>query len=175
MSLSPKQQRFVEDLAINVDRFWSYVDRSGGDDACWPWIAATDPMGYGRFHVGVGPNATRLAHRIAYGLIHGELPPVVRHRCDNPPCCNPAHHEPGTRLENNQDMVARRRHAAHRGTFRPVKGEAHGCAKLNEAQVVQIRTLYGNGDLTQRALAAQFSVSQRTINKIVRRIGWTDV
>lgn len=175
MSLTPKQQMFVREYAVNVERFWSYVDKSAGEDGCWPWKGATDPMGYGRFHTGESANSSRLAHRIAFGLTHGELPPVVRHKCDNPPCCNPHHHEPGTKADNNRDMVVRRRHAAHRGTFRPAKGEAHGCAKLKEAQVSEIRTLYSLGGLTQRALAAKFSVSQRTINKIVRRIGWTDI
>ena len=175
MAMTPKQQRFVEEYLINVDRFWSYVDRGGGDDACWPWRGASDPMGYGRFHIGISRNATRLAHRIAYGLTHGDLPPVVRHKCDNPPCCNPAHHEPGTLLDNNRDMADRRRHAAHRGTANPAKGEDHGCAKLTAQQVQAIRKIYSAGGTTQRALAAQFSVSQRTINKIVRKIGWTEV
>lgn len=174
-ALTPKQALFVQEQGINVDRFWSYVDRTGGPDACWPWRGAKDPMGYGRFHVGTGRNSTRLAHRIAYGLETGESPPVVRHKCDNPPCCNPDHHEAGTRLDNNRDMVERRRHAAHRGTNNPSKGEAHGSAKLTEGEVRTIRIAYENGGITQRALAAQFSVSQRTINKIVRKIGWTDL
>jgi hypothetical protein len=29
-------------------RFWAKVDKSGGDDACWPWMGSTR-SGYGKF------------------------------------------------------------------------------------------------------------------------------
>lgn len=172
--MTPKQQRFVEEYLIDQDRFWGYVDRSNGPDACWPWTGAKDNGGYGRFHVGRTRNSSMLVHRAAYGLTHGELPPVVRHSCDNPPCCNPSHHEPGTRADNNRDIINRGRHAAQKGTMKAARGEKHGCAKLTAGQVSAIRSAYDAGGVTQRALAVRFNVSQRTINKIVRRIGWIE-
>jgi hypothetical protein len=53
------------------------------------------------------------AHRVAYALAN-DLDPetlggVVRHTCDNPPCCNPAHLVLGTARENVEDARARRR------------------------------------------------------------------
>lgn len=75
--------------------FWSHVIVAEKDD-CWEWLGTRDPKGYGRFLPGIGS-----AHRVAYELHHGiRLPyvakitpttPVVRHTCDNPPCCNPFH------------------------------------------------------------------------------------
>jgi len=172
--MTPKQQAFVDEYLIDADRFWSYVERGAGPEGCWPWIGARDGNGYGRFHVGRSRNSTMLAHRVAYGVTHGELPAVVRHRCDNPPCCNPSHHQPGTRADNNRDMTERGRHAAQLGTMNAARGESHGSAKLTAAQVASIRERYGAETVSQRDLAAEFSVSQRTINKVVRNIGWVE-
>jgi hypothetical protein len=83
--------------------FWERVDRSGGDDACWPWMGARTDKGYGRFcHNAVATAANRevLAHQ-------GELGSDMFgcHRCNNPSCCNPRHLYAGTRLDNARDMV----------------------------------------------------------------------
>lgn len=51
-------------------------------------------------------------HRAAWIVTHGPIPDglQVLHRCDNPPCCNPAHLFLGTQLDNVSDMNAKRRH-----------------------------------------------------------------
>lgn len=93
--------------------FWDRVDRSGGPDACWPWTGARNTFGYGN----VGENGfTLTASRVAYELTYGFIPPgegyhgnVVRHTCDNPPCCNPRHLVLGTQADNNHDRDVRRR------------------------------------------------------------------
>lgn len=172
MALTDKQARFVQEYLIDPDRFWAYVDKANGPESCWTWTGARDKDGYGRFHIGRSRNSAMLAHRAAYGLTHGELPNVVRHRCDNPPCCNPSHHQSGTRADNNRDITERGRHAAQKGTMNAAKGERHGSAKLNDSKVEEIRSTYDAGGVTQYQLADRFGVSQRTINKIVRRIGW---
>jgi hypothetical protein len=85
---------------------WKHVAR-GEPDACWPWTGATDPKGYGKVRV---DGKTRLAHRVAYELGHGKTPgPCVMHKCDNPPCCNPAHLVDGTVVLNNADCIAKGR------------------------------------------------------------------
>ncbi len=172
--LTPKQARFVSEYLVNVDRFWSYVDQTGGEDACWPWMRSTDASGYGRFHVGIRRNGAMLAHRVAFGLTHGELPEAVCHRCDNPSCCNPAHHFAGTRADNNRDMTRKRRHAAHLGTHRTLRGQAHPNTKLDASQAAEIRARYARGGVRQRDLGAEFSVSQRTVAKIIRGITYVD-
>jgi hypothetical protein len=94
-----------------MDRFWSKVATAGPDD-CWPWTAATTPKGYGRWtYREGGKNCHTTAHRKAWELANGPIPAgfQVLHRCDNPPCCNPAHLWLGTHRDNMADKVAKGR------------------------------------------------------------------
>jgi len=154
--------------------FWERVDKGSEAGSCWLWRGAKDPGGYGRVRY---CGKTMLAHRLAFFLANGELGPdeCVCHRCDNPPCCNPAHLFVGSRLDNNRDMVSKGRHAA---TMRPGYhkiGEKHGCAKLTDRQAKEIAETYAKGGISQRKLADQYGVSQRTVAKIVLGIGWKHV
>jgi len=92
-------------VAERVARFWDRIDTSGD---CWLWTGGTFKNGYGMVAMGRKPDGRAVngyAHRIAYGLINGPIPDglVVRHRCDNPPCCNPDHLLIGTQAENIAD------------------------------------------------------------------------
>jgi hypothetical protein len=76
---------------------------------CWEWTGARTKWGYGRIswhgHV-------ERVHRVVASLVLGlELTDerVVCHRCDNPPCYNPAHLFVGTLSDNTQDMLAKGR------------------------------------------------------------------
>jgi hypothetical protein len=93
------------------DPFWSRVDRSGGDDACWPVIGVGND--YGRVLVGGRDGVRWMAHRWSWTLANGPIPDgmVVMHRCDNPPCVNPGHLSLGTQLENIADRVSKGRSA----------------------------------------------------------------
>lgn len=85
-----------------VDAFWAKVDRSGGEDACWPWLGADNGQGYGRFAVRRGKLI--YAHRFAYELLVGPIPDGLHldHLCRNPRCVNPRHVEPVTNAENRR-------------------------------------------------------------------------
>lgn len=91
------------------ERFWSKVDRSGGPDACWPFLGSTNATGYGVFHT----PTSRKAHRYAYALENGSpASGDVDHTCHNSSgctkvndcphrrCCNPRHLEDVTHAEN---------------------------------------------------------------------------
>lgn len=91
-----------------VERFWSYVDTSAGDNDCWPWRGVVNHKGYGLFFY---RGKLRSAHRVAIS-IPGPFPDravVVMHACDTPPCCNPRHLRYGSVAENNRDMMRKGR------------------------------------------------------------------
>lgn len=138
-----------------IDDFLSNIDRRGKPGSCWPWTGKVYKQqgGYGSWH-GEG------AHRVAYRLKHGEIPEgaVVRHSCDNPPCCNPSHLEVGTHADNRQDCVTKGRHA---------KGGKHGHATLTGYQVGRIRA-YHKG-WTHARIAEKYGVSRSVITNVLNR------
>jgi hypothetical protein len=85
-------------------RFYAKIHRA--DTGCWPWTGSRLPRGYGQFRGPNGPKDIRYAHRLMWELANGRAlraGEVVRHSCDNPPCCNPAHLLIGTQADNIQD------------------------------------------------------------------------
>lgn len=134
-----------------------------------------------------------MAHRVAWTLSNGAIPDglCACHRCDNPPCCNPAHLFLGTRADNNADKVAKGREAKgenfrarlKRGDLhgmrlhpeRRPRGERHGMALLTEEKVRSIRAQHAIGGVTYAELAAQFGVKHRTIEAVISRQTWKAV
>lgn len=149
--------------ALMVRKFWSKVQRAD-DGACWPWIGALNNRGYGTI---LRNGWARAAHRASWILANGPIPDglCVLHRCDNPPCVNPAHLFLGTNADNIADMVAKRRQAP------PQLGSANPSAKLTEAQVVGIRQRLASGE-GRTALAAEFCVTYMVISMVERRRSW---
>jgi len=107
------------------------------------------------------------AHRRAYELATGVNPGAFRvlHRCDNPPCCNPAHLFLGTLADNAADMVAKNRQ---------VRGERVIQSKLTAADVVAMRAARADG-ATHRELAQRFGVSVTAVSYAVRKLYWKSV
>lgn len=88
-----------------VERFWSKVDRRGPDE-CWPWTAASNEKGYGRFWLN---GRTVPAHRVAYEL---EVGPIPAH-------LEPVTHAENLRRANTFDLGSRRRREAAEITHCP--------------------------------------------------------
>jgi HNH endonuclease len=74
---------------------------------------------------------TTAAHRYAWTLEHGPIPPglIVRHRCDEPLCTATQHLDLGTCADNRWDAIARPRRAARLD----VRGSAGRSRAIREA------------------------------------------
>jgi hypothetical protein len=150
-----------------AERLWAKVDKSGPVDPrtatrCWVWTGTTVRGGYGKIRKS-GKNG--YAHRLAYEIAHGSIPAglCVLHRCDNPPCCNPAHLSLGTDLDNSADCRAKGRDA---------RGERVAGAKLTRAKADAIRSRFAAGGTRALDLAAEFAVGRTTIYNVVRGATW---
>ncbi len=154
-------------LAINwTAMFWSQVNRA--DSAgCWLWLGHRNTQGYGTFtwRTDLGRKTVR-THRFAWELSVGPIPPGlhVLHRCDNPPCCNPAHLWLGTNDDNMADRDAKNRRVI-------LRGEQHGCAVLKAESVDKIRALRLTG-WTLSSLAERFGVTETTVSRICLGRAW---
>lgn len=146
----------------DAERFWSRIDRSGGLDACWPWTAGSFSGGYGAFAHG---GKSLKSHRIAFFLERGHWPVCACHHCDFPPCCNPAHLFDGTPLDNIRDAVAKDR-------MNRIPGEDRWTSKLTDAQVMEIRRRYADGERIA-AIAADFPVTDKNVFLIGTGQSWT--
>lgn len=147
-------------------RFWEKVDQSGGPAACWTWKARTNRGGYGYFRVG---SKALTAHRVSYEMAYGLIPQgmLVCHRCDNPPCVNPAHLWLGTEQDNTQDSVQKGRRARQYGA-------ANGFSRFSEADISEIRRAAASGAL-QKDIAHRFGVDRSTISYILTGKTWRHV
>jgi hypothetical protein len=135
------------------DSFWSHVRKGPG---CWLWTRGTYGRGYGELQDHSG--AIIGAHRFAWRLQHGSLPPpplYVLHRCDVKLCVRPSHLYAGTPAENVRDAVSRGRQAV----------------TIPWAQAQAIRSAYAAGGASLRALAHEHGISKSVVHRIVR---WQD-
>jgi hypothetical protein len=147
--------------AYEVARFWSRVEVKKRKH-CWPWRWGTNPTGYGDLRFNDGEH--ELSHRMAYRIVNGPIEPglIIRHTCDNPICCNPAHLIKGTHADNVADRVGRDRSA---------KGEVNGRHKLTELEVRLIRA----SPLSDKYFANRFDVHEDTVRDARRGKTWKHV
>jgi len=155
------------------DRFWLKVDKNGPEPAlaelgrCWQWSGKIHDHGYGLFSTG-GRHAR--AHRVSWELHHARSIPageLVRHRCDNRACVNPAHLVLGDHSDNALDAIRRGRRIA--------KGEELASAKLTAEKVRWAREQYDSGLVTCTDLARNLGVSHTAMNAALKRQSWRHV
>lgn len=165
---TPKEERPVaSNLKFKTieERFWGKVDILGPDE-CWPW-KASKARGYGEFFV--SPERGKvMAQTFVVELITGvPCPPGQEgcHKCDNPPCCNPAHVYYGTRKQNVADMLVR-----NRGP----RGEQRHNSKFTEKQIISIRNRFADGEAL-RPLAKEFNTDTGYLSRIVNRKVWRHI
>lgn len=144
-----------------IDRFWARVQKS--PDGCWPFAGAACNVA-GHRHISHEDGSRSLAHRYSYALHFGPIPSgsVVRHKCDNAACVNPAHLLTGSQRDNVHDSISRNRR------------NAFGRQRLIESDIPGIRARYAAGEST-KGIAASLGVSNGCIFAVVNRLTWGHV
>ena len=144
-------------------RFFTEVVCAYEGDDCLLWPYAKTQAGYGHFYL-----HGRLveAHREVCIAYNGPPPSdayEAAHSCGNGHlgCCAKKHLSWKTRMENQSDRVIH-------GTSN--RGLRQGNAKLNEAQVLEIRAL--GGKMKQHEIASKFKVSKNCISSILNGKNW---
>jgi hypothetical protein len=123
---------------------------------CLEWPGPFHPSGYGAW-------GSKKVHQIMFEHAHGPIPigHGVLHRCDNPPCCNPAHLFSGTQADNMADMR--------------IKGRGpRSTRRLTPDDVRAIRRRYAGGGISMRALATEYMISPTHARCIIRRLKWSE-
>ncbi len=149
-----------------IESFWGKVDKTA-HGGCWVWTAYKNHRGYGK--KGLGESAVYEAHRLSYFLHHKIDPGIlyVCHKCDNRACVNPEHLFLGTQADNIADAKNKNRLSI---------GSRHYIAKITEAQVIEIRTLYETGNYSQAELARRYGFkSSVSIFHIVNKNHWKHI
>lgn len=139
------------------ERFEAKVDRFG---ECHLWKAGGTKAGYGLFQGSIGYQGySFLAHRIAWALDREREPgsAVIRHRCDTPRCCNPAHLDAGTVLDNVRDAIDRGRMRYQRGP--------RGPQQRNARKPAEARRMRYEERMTAQQIASRLGVCRSTISR----------
>ena len=142
------------------------IDIAHGEDGeidktvCWPWTGATyrgkGGELRGRFsYLG----KTQYAHRVAYQVYYGleiEEGKVIRHKCDNPLCCNPFHLEVGAQKDNVDDRVLR---------------ERVGMKHTNLAYIMRMLELGASASIVKEKMKQEFDydIDESVVRRIKRR------
>lgn len=145
----------------------------GLKDECWPWQEKSrDKDGYGLFSYKdeeTGKWKVVRASRWAWERMFGPLKPgmYVCHRCDNPPCQNPAHWFEGTPGQNSDDMKIKGRSKG------PRTGENHhNNSGMTWETVDEMRRMGATHQYTHQQIADRFGADRRHVTDILNGKIW---
>lgn len=124
---------------------------------CWMWLMSSGSHGYGNAYSNKKAN---VAHRVSYEAFNGKITNgmLIQHTCDNRWCVNPDHLLQGTDASNANDKTK--------------KGRA--AKALTPDDIRSIREMFSAGTKI-RAIARSKSVSQATIQQVLRRKTWKHI
>ncbi len=117
------------------------------NSGCWLWTGPMTSSGYGL----TSDKGKRIGAHCASVLLDGRVIPSgmdVCHKCDTRLCVNPRHLFVGTRKENWDDCVSKKRHS---------HGERNYNTKLDAVDVIAIR----QSSLKPKEIAKQFGITRR--------------
>ncbi|MER8602822.1 hypothetical protein NKH48_03370 [Mesorhizobium sp. M1233] len=145
------------------ERYYQEVVLGYEGDECLTWPFATKDSGYAQIWVGKKCHGV---HRRVCEHVHGPAPTRkhdAAHSCGNGhlACVTKRHLSWKTRKGNMADTLI---HGTHS------RGTRSSRARLNEAQVREIRALRGNK--SEPEIAKQFGVTRHAISNIVLRRTW---
>jgi hypothetical protein len=149
------------------ERLWSRTIKRGPAE-CWEWQGHRGPAGHGQIQSGLPDRRVIGAHRAAWMLTNGEIPAGlhVLHKCDNPPCCNPAHLFLGTQADNNADCRSKRRsvHFVAPNCF--PRGENSHLAKITDQETREIIASV-RAFIPRKMIAEVYGITVSAISKII--------
>nr|DAZ78894.1 MAG TPA: endonuclease [Caudoviricetes sp.] len=122
------------------------ISRNG----CWEVIShKPDNNGYGQYK-------KKRTHVLMYEKYIGKIPKgmVIRHKCDNPICCNPFHLEIGTQKDNNRDKFDRNRSSSN----------------ITKELAIKIAKEYG----TAKEISDKFNISKNIVYHIKNGDTWSE-
>lgn len=140
---------------------------------CWEWNRATDRLGYARTNY-VDENGKWKVllnlHRYVFKAYNGRIrkaTPVIRHRCNNRCCINPAHLVQGTQYENVRDAILSNTHASlHQNEVRRLTPEERHevYVALSEGE-----SMYSVAKRFNSSISNIFTYKQRLSNWLIKQ------
>lgn len=136
-------------------------------DGCFIWKGADNgKSGYGKISYKGKPQGV---HRVVYEIIKGDIfnGMDICHTCDNRKCVNPSHLFMGTRKDNMQDCISKKRNYS----FDNQSGQSHPASKLSNDDV---KYIFQSSKKYQN-LAKEFNVTPHCIKSIKTRKNWSNI
>lgn len=108
---------------VIISRIWEKIKAKIkiDDNGCWNYEGSHSWSGYGRMSIKVnlGFKKSKVVsfstHKFVFRYFRGTVSEyeLIRHMCNNRKCCNPAHLEKGSFLDNALDIIRNKRNERH--------------------------------------------------------------